>query len=77
MGRQELIMIRYSEERKSSVLKKLLPPHNRSVPEVAKEEGISDQSLYNWLKQAKSKGLVVPGKKINQTIGLQRRSLQL
>lgn len=56
-------MIHYSEERKSSVLKKLLPPHNRSVPEVAKEEGISDQSLYNWLKQAKSKGLVVPGKK--------------
>lgn len=56
-------MIRYSEERKSSVLKKLLPPYNRSVPEIAKEEGISDQSLYNWLKQAKDKGLVVPGKK--------------
>ncbi len=56
-------MIRYSEERKSSVLKKLLPPYNRSVAEIAKEEGISDQSLYNWLKQAKDKGLVVPGKK--------------
>lgn len=56
-------MVRYSEERKSSVLKKLLPPHNRAVPEVAKEEGISDQSLYNWLKQARNKGLVVPGKK--------------
>lgn len=56
-------MTRYSDERKSSVLKKLLPPHNRSVPEVAKEEGISDQSLYNWLKQAKDKGGVVPGNK--------------
>jgi len=56
-------MIRYSAERKSSVLKKLLPPHNRAIPEVAKEEGISDQSLYNWLKQARHKGLVAPGKK--------------
>ncbi len=56
-------MARYSQERKKSVLKKLLPPHNRAVPEVAKEEGISDQSLYNWLRQARNKGLVVPGKK--------------
>jgi transposase-like protein len=56
-------MVRYSEERKTSILKKLLPPHNRAVPEVAREEGISDQSLYNWLKQARNKGFVVPGKK--------------
>jgi transposase-like protein len=40
---------------------KLLPPHNRSVPEVAKEEGISEQTLYNWRKQAKETGVPVPG----------------
>ena len=35
-------MPRYSEERKAAVLKKLLPPQNRSVVQVAAEEGISD-----------------------------------
>lgn len=54
-------MPRYSEERKSSVLKKLLPPNNRSVVGVSKEEGISEPTLYNWLKQAKERGIPVPG----------------
>ena len=43
-------MPRYSKERKAAVLKKLLPPHNRSVVSVATEEGISDATLYSWLK---------------------------
>ena len=54
-------MPRYSEERKAAVLKKLLPPHNRSVPQVAREEGISEPTLYNWRKQAKERGIPVPG----------------
>jgi transposase-like protein len=54
-------MPRYSEERKASVMRKLLPPHNRPVPEVAREEGISEQTLYNWRKQAREQGLPVPG----------------
>ena len=33
-------MPRYSDERKAAALKKLLPPDNRPVPDVAKEEGI-------------------------------------
>ncbi|OQX40007.1 MAG: transcriptional regulator, partial [Oceanospirillales bacterium LUC14_002_19_P2] len=40
-------MPRYSGERRTAVLQKLLPPHNRSVPDVAREEGISEQTLYN------------------------------
>ncbi|MCL7423217.1 MAG: transposase, partial [Methylobacter sp.] len=39
-----------------TALKKLLPPHNRSVLEVVREEGICDQTLYNWRKQAKEQG---------------------
>lgn len=35
-------MPRYSPERKEALLKKLLPPHNLSVAEVARQEGISD-----------------------------------
>ena len=54
-------MPRYSEERKASVLRKLLPPSNCSVPKVAKEEGISEVTLYTWRTQAKEQGVPVPG----------------
>ena len=54
-------MPRYSDERREAILKKLLPPYNRSVPEVAREEGVSEQTLYNWLKRCRSKGVPVPG----------------
>ena len=54
-------MPRYSEERKVSVMRKLLPPNNRPVQEVAKEEGISEATLYNWRNQAKERGIPVPG----------------
>ncbi|MCJ8288112.1 hypothetical protein [Halomonas sp.] len=33
--------MKYSDERREAILKKLLPPHNRTVAEVAQEEGIS------------------------------------
>lgn len=36
-------------------MSKLLPPHNRSVGSVAKEEGIADVTLYSWLKQCQKK----------------------
>jgi transposase len=54
-------MPRYPEDRKAAVLGKLLPPHNRSVPEIAKGEGISEATLYNWLKQTRHQGVPVPG----------------
>ena len=40
--------MRYSPERKEAVLRKMMPPHNRSVRELAREEGISEATLYNW-----------------------------
>lgn len=52
---------RYSEERKAAVLNKLLPPQNRTVVSVAAEEGISDVTLYSWLKQCRQQGKPVPG----------------
>ena len=54
-------MPRYSEERKAAVLKKMLPPHNQSISEVAESEGISQGTLYNWRSQAKQQGAPVPG----------------
>ncbi len=37
------------------ILKKLLPSHNRSVVSLATEEGISNTTLYSWLKQCREK----------------------
>jgi transposase-like protein len=45
-------MPRYSPERKEALLRKLLPPHNVSVAELARQEGISDVTLYAWRKQS-------------------------
>jgi transposase-like protein len=54
-------MPRYSEERKAYVIRKLLPPNNRSVPVVAREEGISEQTLYSWRQRVREAGVPVPG----------------
>jgi hypothetical protein len=42
------MMPSYSEELKSSVIAKMLPPHNRSVPELARETNIPINTLYTW-----------------------------
>ena len=52
--------MRYSPERKEAVLRKMMPPHNRTIKELAKEERISEATLYNWRKQARDKGLLMP-----------------
>lgn len=56
-------MARYSDERKEAVLKNMLPPLNMTVAEVARQEGIGLQTLYNWRDKAKQLGMPVPGKK--------------
>ncbi len=50
----------YPRERKEAVLKKMLPPSNKSIPEIAKEEGISEATLYNWRKAARAEGRLMP-----------------
>ena len=52
--------MRYSPERKEAVLRKMMPPHNRTIRELAKEERISEATLYNWRQQARDKGLLMP-----------------
>lgn len=48
----------YSTGFKNSVLKKVLPPENRSISEVSKETGVSDQTIRNWLKAIKDDNLL-------------------
>ena len=52
--------MRYSPERKEAVLRKMMPPHNRPIKQLAQEEGISEATLFNWRKQAREKGLLLP-----------------
>ncbi|HDI59054.1 MAG TPA: hypothetical protein ENF48_01640, partial [Desulfobacteraceae bacterium] len=52
--------MQYSKERKEAVLKKMMPPHNRSIVELAREEGISEATLYIWRRQARERGLLLP-----------------
>jgi len=54
---------RYSPEHRDALLKKLLPPFNMTVAELARQEGVSEQTLYNWRKHAKAEGAAVPGDK--------------
>ena len=60
-------MPRYSSERRQAVLEKLLPPSNRAVNEISRSEGISEQTLYNWLSKAKKDGVPVPGSRSKTT----------
>jgi transposase-like protein len=46
----------YSDEFKNSIVVKLLPPNNASVPMLAKETGIPRDTLYGWRRQAGGQG---------------------
>ena len=50
----------YPRERKEAILKKMLPPNNKTIREVAEEEGISEATLYNWRKAARAEGRLLP-----------------
>ncbi len=54
-------MKHYSEERKDAVIKRMMPPENTPVPMLVEETGISKVTLYHGRKQARAKGIVVPG----------------
>lgn len=46
--------MKYTTGFKNNVLKKVLPPENRSISDVCKETGVSDQTIRNWLKLLKN-----------------------
>ncbi|WP_334050014.1 transposase [Alteromonas gracilis] len=56
-------MPRYSEERKQTILSKMMPPLNMTIAEIAQAESISEQTLYNWRNKAKGQNRPVPGNK--------------
>ena len=42
----------YSPERKAAVLARMLPPHNQSVSQLSRQEGIPTKTLYHWRSEA-------------------------
>ena len=58
-------MSSYPPERKTALIRKLLPPQNMSVAELSRQEGISQATLYAWRTKLKAGGAVVPGDKNN------------
>ncbi|SEM21563.1 transposase [Halomonas daqiaonensis] len=54
--------MRYPAERKEAILKKMAPPMSMTIPELAEQEGITATTLYNWRKQARARGQVLPSR---------------
>lgn len=54
-------MNRYPPKRKEAIISKMMPPKNTPISKLATETGISDATLYTWRKEARERGLVVPG----------------
>ena len=57
--------MKYSKERKEAILKKMLPPENKSLQEIAQSEGIAIGTLYNWRSAARQKGRLLPDSETN------------
>jgi transposase-like protein len=51
----------YPAERKEALLRQMMPPQNKPVSELARESGITEQTLYTWRRQLRSQGTPVPG----------------
>ena len=59
----------YSEEFKATIIAKMLPPHNVSVPELANQTGIPKDALYAW-RIKNRKGRAITSSKNTNTEGL-------
>jgi len=59
----------YSKEFKESIIARLLPPQNASVPDVARETGVPKDTLYTWrIQYRNSQGspVVVSGRQADK-----------
>ncbi len=51
----------YSAEFKESIIRRMLPPNNEAISKIAREEGLSEQTLRNWRDKARAEGIAAPG----------------
>jgi len=50
----------YSPERKSVVLKRMMPPNTLAIRQLSRDEGISEATLHKWRAEARGKGQLLP-----------------
>ena len=50
----------YSLDRRSAVLKRMLPPNNMPIAQLAKQEGIATSTLFSWRAEARNTGQLLP-----------------
>lgn len=65
--------MRYSQEFREAILRRVLPPQKDSIEKVAREEGISPQTIHNWKNKALSTGYTPES---NASIAAERWSTQ-
>lgn len=53
--------MKYSNEYKESIMRRMLPPNNEAISKIAKEEGLSEVTLRNWRDKARANGVAAPG----------------
>jgi transposase-like protein len=58
----------YPAEGKEATLRQMMPQQNRPVSALAKENGISEQTLYTWRRNLQSQGVPVPGNGKNAVV---------
>jgi hypothetical protein len=51
----------YPAERKEALLRQMMPPTNKPVSQIARENGITTKTLYTWRRELKAQGVAVPG----------------
>jgi transposase-like protein len=68
--------MRYSLAFKESLIKKILPPENHSIRSVAKEAGVAEQSLHNWINKSKE-GTLARGDNVGGASRPPREKLRL
>ena len=47
-------MTQYSDEFKEHIIQQMLPPISKPVRQLHNENGVSEQTLFKWKKQAKA-----------------------
>ncbi|MBO4396614.1 MAG: hypothetical protein J5819_09750 [Eubacterium sp.] len=52
--------MKYTNEIREALLRRMLPPNNESPAKLAKESGISEPTLRDWKKKAMSGGMPLP-----------------
>jgi len=50
----------YAPERREAVLKRMLPPNNVMIADLARSESISEQTSYGWRTKARREGRLLP-----------------